>query len=153
MSSRSSPAIAIDCRLPAALAPIPWLGTVTAAVVPWLVPSNPWTLAASLACAVIVMSGFRTSGWLGGPRALERAFWSPEGEWWLTQQGGTTVPARLLPDSRIFAQWLWLRWDTPSGPRQAFLSRTSRDADAVRRLATRLRLQGAREAGGSDSLM
>jgi hypothetical protein len=143
MSSRSSPAIAIDCRLPAVLGPVPWVATLMAALVPWLVPASPLTLVSSVLCAGIVFAGFRSAGWLGGPHALESAFWSAEGDWWLKTLAGSTLPARLLPDSRVFAGWLWLRWETPAGRRQAFLARDSRDADAVRRLATRLRLQAA----------
>ena len=92
------------------------------------------------------------SGWFGGPRVLDRATWSPDGVWRLTSQNGSGEVAYLLPDSRVFAHWLWLRWGSPSGRRQALLLRRSVEADAVRRLATRLRLQGTQPATGSDSL-
>lgn len=127
------------------------LACVAAAVVPWLVtPGLPAVLPA-LAAGAAVYLGFLSSGWLG-PRALAGATWSPEGEWCLTRRDGVDEPGRLLPDSRVFAHWLWLRWEAPSGRHQALLLRASLQADAVRRLAVRLRLQGTRPAGGSDSL-
>ncbi|MEQ1582406.1 MAG: hypothetical protein ABL964_17610 [Steroidobacteraceae bacterium] len=152
MSSRSSPSIAIDCRPPAAARPVALLACVAAALIPWLAVSGPWTLPASLSSAAAVFGGFLLSGWLGGPRTLDQAVWSPEGVWWLTSRSGSGEVARLLPDSRVFTHWLWLRWDSPSGRRQALLPRRSVEADAVRRLATRLRLQGTQPATGSDSL-
>jgi hypothetical protein len=128
------------------------LACLAAALIPWLVVPGPWTIPASLSSAAAVFYGFLRSGWLGGPCALDHAAWSPEGVWWLTSPSGAGEAARLLPDSRVFAHWLWLRWDSPSGRRQALLSRRSVEADAVRRLATRLRLQGTQPATGSDSL-
>jgi hypothetical protein len=72
--------------------------------------------------------------------------------WWLTSRDGSGEAAHLLPDSRVFSRWLWLRWEGPSGRRQALLSRHSAQSDAVRRLATRLRLQGTQLPTASDSL-
>ncbi len=152
MSSRSSPSIAIDCRPPLAARPAILLACLAAGLIPWLVPAGPWTVPASLACAMAVFCGFLASGWLGGPRALAIVFWLPEGGWWLTSRNGSGEVAKLLPDSRVFTHWLWLRWNGPSGRRQALLLRRSVEADAVRRLAMRLRLQGAHPVTGSDSL-
>jgi hypothetical protein len=152
MSSRSSPSIAIDCRPPAAARPVALLACIAAALVPWLVVHVAWTALASVACAAGVFGGFLMSGWFGGSRVLEHAAWSPAGGWWLTSRNGSGEAAQLLPDSRVFAHWLWLRWEGPSGRRQALLIRHSVEADAVRRLATRLRLQGTRPQAGSDSL-
>jgi hypothetical protein len=100
----------------------------------------------------VIYAGFLASGWLGAADALASASLSSEGVWWLVGRGGSGEVAQLLPDSRVFARWLWLRWDGPSGRRQALLLRDAAQADAVRRLATRLRLQGTRPAAGSDSL-
>ena len=152
MSSRSSPSIVIDCRPPAAARLGAGLACLAAALIPWLVATGPWAALASLACAAMIFAGFHASGWLGGANALASASLSSEGDWWLVGFGGSGEGARLLPDSRVFARWLWLRWDGPSGRRQALLLRGAAQADAVRRLATRLRLQGARPATGSDSL-
>jgi hypothetical protein len=125
---------------------------LAAALVPWLVATGPWAILASFACAAMVFAGFVSCGWLGGSAALASASLSSGGVWWLVGPAGSGEEARLLPDSRVFARWLWLRWDGPSGRRHAILLRDAGQADAVRRLATRLRLQGTRPAAGSDSL-
>lgn len=141
MSLSRSPAIEVDCRLPRAVP----IGLGLACLLPLLPLVGLFrhervAMAAIVAVPLILFFFYRTA-WLGA-QGLARASWSTEGNWWLTDAGQGAVPARLRSDSRVFASWLWLRWETPVGPRQAVLFRFGSQAGTVRRLAMRLRLQG-----------
>jgi hypothetical protein len=151
MSSESLPTIELDCRPPAAARLAALLACVTVALVPLLVIPGLWNLMVSLACTAIVMTVCRRAGSLGGPRTVRQAYWSTDGQWWLKDGTGVTINARLLGDSRVFAHWIWLRWDSPLGLRQAVLLRDATQAAVVRRLAVRLRLQGTLHGAGPDT--
>lgn len=149
MSLSCSPAIEVDCRLPRAVP----IALSAACLLPFLLLSwvfrNPGVTLAALAAVPLVLFFFHRTAWLGA-QGLTRASWACDGHWWLTHAGQAAVPARLRSDSRVFSAWLWLKWDTPQGPRQTLLLRQGLQAGMVRRLAVRLRLQGlapAPEAG------
>ncbi len=152
MSSKSLPTIELDCRPPATARLAALLACVTATLIPLLVIPSPWNVMASLACAVFVLWACIHSGSLGGIRAVRQAYLSADGLWWITDGGGLVSRARLRADSRVFAHWLWLRWDSPLGLRQVVLFRDSPQATNVRRVVVRLRLLGGLTDASPDGV-
>lgn len=96
-----------------------------------------------IACAVVV-SGFRSQGWLGGPARLTTVRWLSDGQWVLASAARKNIPATLSDDSRAGSYWLWLRWHTDEGIRSMLLLKGDVLLADLRRLNVRLRL----EAGG-----
>src|SRR5690349_509901 len=125
MSSACSPSIEFDCRPQLAARIVVVAAVCTAAITTLLVERSPWTVAVLLTGVSAAIAGCAATGWFGGPKTLSRATWTSEGTWWLTDRRGEALQAMLLADSRVFGHWLWLRWDSAQGRRQAFLIRRS----------------------------
>lgn len=139
MSLSVSPAIEVDCRVPRGVAIAVLSAGLAAALAP--VVLFGWSgLAGTLICMALIVFLHNRVRWLQ-PWDFT-ATWAADGVWWLREGQGAAVAARLRADSRIYPAGLWLRWDSPEGPRQALLLRRGREAEAIRCLGVRLRLQG-----------
>ena len=87
------------------------------------------------------------------PWAVREVSWASDGTWWLTLVSGDLVKARLLPSTYVTGRLLVLnfrcgRW----WPRAMVLLPDALDADLLRRLRVRLRLEGTRPAADTDAL-
>lgn len=139
MSLSASPAIEIDCRAPRGVAALLVAG-LAASLLPVLVFGLAGVIA-TLACLVLTPMLHDRVRWLRSESDFI-ATWAADGSWWLREGQGASLAARLRADSRAYASGVWLRWDTATGPRQALLMRRGRQAESIRRLTVRLRLEG-----------
>jgi len=99
------------------------------------------SLPALLVVSAVVLFGFRSRGWLGGPDRVTAVSWLSDGRWILTGADRKNIPATLSADTRIGNGWLWLRWHTEREVRSMLLLKGDALPAEIRRLNARLRLE------------
>jgi hypothetical protein len=102
-----------------------------------------------LCAAVSVGFGFRTIGWIGGPRRLARIVCQADGHWLLCDADGRTSEAMLSGASRITPFAMWLAWTGRAG-RPLLLLPGDVAASDFRRLVVRLRLSDRLSPAGKN---
>jgi Membrane-bound toxin component of toxin-antitoxin system len=122
------------------------IAPAAAALVPWLiVPRSLGALVYGLCCAAVVGFAAHRAGWLGTAHRLACATWHADGRWTLSDPRKPPQEALLLGDSRVAANWVWLRWRTEEASwhrRSMLITSSDLPPDQWRHLAVRLRLQG-----------
>ena len=89
----------------------------------------------------------RRHAWLNAPEAVVRLVWAEDGLWTLVLRDGTSRSARLLEDSYLSVPLIVLRLGfLDGGHRSVVLLGDMLDADTLRRLRVRLKLDGTGES-------
>ena len=122
-----------------------------AAVAVTAVPLPLWVkLGTGLLVALSLVRGFRLHIARNTARAISSVLWDEMGVWKLTLASGESLDARLLPDSVVTLPLIVLNFKTNSRwrSRSLVLSSDAVDADLLRKLRVRLKLEYGKETNG-----
>jgi len=103
-------------------------------------PQLCWRLLLAGIVAVTAVPAVRLAAGSEAPNRVRALAWDEEGRWWLSDDDGVCVEARLT-GARIFGPLVFLRWkDTGRRLRRAAIDASAGPAEQGRGLIGRLRL-------------
>lgn len=152
MSSPSSPTLLSDVSSRRAERRAAWLTAVGCVVASVLVSASVGTegatamtgaLAAAFVAGAAACLGLWHAGWFDG-RHIRQLSWLSQGRWILTDAADRRWCGRLCGQTRVAGRWVWLRWRLDDGRSRCLLIAPGDiDAQDLRRLVVRLRIEGA----------
>jgi hypothetical protein len=145
MSLQGSPRLELDLRGRRWDGRVAWLALILTPALLLLALSFPLAVCVAALATVLAAGGLYRAGWLGGRDRIQRAVWSCDGRWLLTDGRGCLHEGELRVDSRVGARLVWLRWNA-NRTRSMLLVSGDVEAAELRRLIVRLRIEGARRA-------
>lgn len=143
MSLQGSPRLELDLRRRRSEACVASLALILSPVAPLSVLPQSAAISCAALTVLLVALGLWRAGWIGHRERIHRVVWTSQGRWLLEDGRGRSCEAVLRGDSRVGGGFVWLRWNA-NRTRSMLLLSGDMDASELRRLRTRLQLEGMR---------